>query len=54
MPIAYIIDSAETYKNACRVLSTVPPSDWLTPEDYNRVYIGVRLYEMEMGELENG
>lgn len=50
-PVAYLIDDDTTYRNACRKLATVPVSQWPGGQAaYDRVYLGVRLYEMERYE----
>lgn len=48
-PIAYEI-TADTYEACRRKLETVPMNEWPSAEIYNRVLIGVLLYEMEKDE----
>lgn len=50
-PIAYEI-TKETYDAALLKLNTVPRDQWPSPEMFDRVLIGVRLYQMETAELE--
>lgn len=52
-PLVYEIEDEATYRNACKRLEAVPPEQWPGgPAVYNRVYIGVRLYQMEQSEKE--
>lgn len=49
-PAAYEI-TADIYDAAVRKLQTVPRDQWPTPADYDRVYLGVRVFEMEQSEI---